>query len=586
MDTSTIQRRRWIILGVLVVGLLAIVIDNTVLNVALKTIASPAGGLGASQSQLEWAINSYTLVFAGLLFTFGVVGDRIGRKRVLMVGLALFGIGSLLSAYSHSPDQLIAARAAMGLGGAAVMPQTLSIIANVFEPQERARAIGIWTSAVGIGVAIGPVLGGLLLTHFWWGSVFLINVPVTAVGLVAAFFLVPESRNPAPGRIDFVGVLGSVLGLVLLIYGVVQGGDGASWLSAGVLGPLLGGLAVLALFVWWEARIEHPQPRRPPVQEPDALGRVGSIALLFFGMGGVYFFTSFYLQNVRGYSPLEAGALAVPFALAQFLMAPRSAPLVNRYGVRAVGVAGMLAERDRDRRLRVHRHRLADLDRRGALLRPGRRARRGHPGRDRQRDAGAAARAGRGRARPCPTPLARSRSRSAWPCSARSSRRPTAPRSARPCRGCPRRPGTRRASITATQALAQHLGPAGRFLLAPADASFVDAMRITTAIAAGLAVIGAIAVSRWMPAPGLPSRKSRNRRQRSRPPSASSRWSPPRPSEENSTPVISNGPLLRPAAASLPTGNRTRTAQNHRERGEVNPGHANPRPQPVSGRDR
>src|SRR5271167_3729508 len=140
MDTQAIYRRRWLILSVLIVGLLAIVIDNTVLNVAMKTIAEPRGGLGASQSQLEWAINSYTLVFAGLLFTFGVVGDRIGRKRVLMVGLALFGIGSLLSAYSHSPDQLIAARAAMGLGGAAVMPQTLSIIANVFEPHERAKA--------------------------------------------------------------------------------------------------------------------------------------------------------------------------------------------------------------------------------------------------------------------------------------------------------------------------------------------------------------------------------------------------------------------------------------------------------------
>src|SRR6201992_3628445 len=204
MDTQTIYRRRWLILSVLIVGLLAIVIDNTVLNVALKTIAEPHGGLGASQSQLEWAINSYTLVFAGLLFTFGVVGDRIGRKRVLIAGLIVFGLGSLFSAYSHSSSELIIARAVMGLGGAAVMPQTLSIIANVFEPHERARAIGIWTSAVGIGVAIGPVLGGLLLTHFWWGSVFLINVPVTAVGLVAAFFLVPESRNPAPGRIDLV----------------------------------------------------------------------------------------------------------------------------------------------------------------------------------------------------------------------------------------------------------------------------------------------------------------------------------------------------------------------------------------------
>src|ERR1700757_721892 len=162
MDASAIHRRRWVILGVVVVGLLAIVIDNTVLNVALKTIASPAdkGGIGASQSSLEWAINSYTLVFAGLLFTFGVVGDRIGRKRMLMVGLAAFGLFSLVTAYSHSPDQLVGARAAMGLAAAAVMPQTLSIISNVFDPAERPRAIGIWAVAVGIGVAIGPVVGG------------------------------------------------------------------------------------------------------------------------------------------------------------------------------------------------------------------------------------------------------------------------------------------------------------------------------------------------------------------------------------------------------------------------------------------
>ena len=342
MDASTIQRRRWVILGVVVVGLLAIVIDNTVLNVALKTIANPVGGLGASQSELEWAINSYTLVFAGLLFTFGVVGDRVGRKRVLMAGLVLFGLGSLFSAYSHSPDQLIAARAVMGLGGAAVMPQTLSIIANVFEPAERPRAIGIWTSAVGIGVATGPVLGGLLLTHFWWGSVFLINVPVTVIGAAAAFVLIPESRNPAPGKIDYVGVLASVLGLVLLVFGIVQGGDGKPWLSAGVLGPALGGLAVLALFAWYEARIEHPSLDVRLFKHRSLSASVGSVALLFFGMGGVYFFTSFYLQNVRGYSPLATGALAVPFAVGQFVMSPRSASLVSRLGVRPVMVTSML----------------------------------------------------------------------------------------------------------------------------------------------------------------------------------------------------------------------------------------------------
>ena len=162
MDSQSIYRRRWVILSVLIVGLLAIVIDNTVLNVAMKTIAEPRGGLGASQSQLEWAINSYTLVFAGLLFTFGVIGDKVGRKRMLMIGLALFGIASLLSAYAQTPEQLIFARAAMGLGGAAVMPQTLSIISNVFEPAERPRAIGLW-AGLGAGVFVlqpTPVTSG------------------------------------------------------------------------------------------------------------------------------------------------------------------------------------------------------------------------------------------------------------------------------------------------------------------------------------------------------------------------------------------------------------------------------------------
>ncbi|HZC39791.1 MAG TPA: MFS transporter, partial [Streptosporangiaceae bacterium] len=169
MNRYSASRRRWVILGVLIISLMAIVLDNTVLNVALKTIAEPHVGLGASQSQLEWGINSYTLVFAGLLFTFGVIGDRIGRKRMLMIGMAAFGLFSLLTAYSRNPDQLIFARAAMGLGAAAVMPQTLSIISNVFDPRERARAIGIWATAVGIGIAIGPIVGGLLLGHFWWG---------------------------------------------------------------------------------------------------------------------------------------------------------------------------------------------------------------------------------------------------------------------------------------------------------------------------------------------------------------------------------------------------------------------------------
>src|SRR5271165_4504750 len=335
MDSQAIYRRRWVILSVLIVGLLAIVIDNTVLNVAMKTIAEPPpAGLGASQSQLEWAINSYTLVFAGLLFTFGVIGDKIGRKRMLIIGLALFGIASLLSAYSRSPEQLIFARAAMGLGGAAVMPQTLSIISNVFEPAERPRAIGL-------GIATGPVLGGLLLDHFWWGSVFLINVPVTAVGAIAAAVLVPESRNREAGGIDYVGVLLSIAGLILLVYGIVQGGDSASWLRLGVLGPIVGGLAILAAFAWYEARIQHPSLDVRLFRDRRLSASIGALGLVFFGMGGVFFFTSFYLQNVRGYTPLAAGLLTVPFAAGQLLMAPRSARLVQRYGAKAVGATGM-----------------------------------------------------------------------------------------------------------------------------------------------------------------------------------------------------------------------------------------------------
>jgi EmrB/QacA subfamily drug resistance transporter len=501
MDTQTIQRRRWVILGVLVVGLLAIVIDNTVLNVALKTIAEPSGtgGLGASQSQLEWAINSYTLVFAGLLFTFGVVGDRIGRKRMLMIGLALFGLGSLLSAYSHSPDQLIAARAAMGLGGAAVMPQTLSIISNVFEPHERARAIGIWASAVGIGVAIGPVLGGLLLAHFWWGSVFLINVPVTAIGALAAFALVPESRNPVPGKIDYVGVLGSIVGLVLLVYGIVQGGDGDSWTSAPVLGPALGGLAVLALFAWWETRVTHPSLDVRLFRDRRLSASVGAISLLFFGMGGVYFFTSFYLQNVRGYSPLEAGLLTVPFAVGQFVMAPRSSSLVARYGARAVGSGGLLLSA-----ASIAAYALLGTSSPIWVLAV----------------AFAGQGAGIGVAMPAATaavmdvlPRERAGAGSALTNTARqvavalgvavlgsilagSYRGHMSPVLAH----LPAAEGNTAAqSVSATQAVAQQLGAAGRFLIEPGNVAFVDAMRITTIVAAAISVVGGLVVLRWMP---------------------------------------------------------------------------------------
>jgi EmrB/QacA subfamily drug resistance transporter len=332
--------RRWAILGVLVVSLLVVVLDNTVLNVAMRTIADPVRGLGATQSDLEWSINSYTLVFAGLLFTWGVLGDRLGRKKILLLGMVLFGIASLASAYSQSPGQLIWARALMGVGGAAVMPATLSIISNVFDPRERAKAIGTWAGAVGLGVAIGPVVGGLLLEHFWWGSVFLINVPIVVAGIAAIVSMVPESRDPKPGRIDLAGVLMSIVGLVLLVYGIIDGGDHGfgrptAW------GGILAGLAVLVGFVLVERRVAFPSLDVSLFRDRRFSAAVGVVGLVFFGAMGTLFFIAFYLQLVRGYSPLESGLLMVPFAAAQLVFAPRSAAMVRRYGPKVVCAVGM-----------------------------------------------------------------------------------------------------------------------------------------------------------------------------------------------------------------------------------------------------
>ncbi|MEV4843563.1 MFS transporter [Micromonospora matsumotoense] len=338
---NTGHPRRWAILGVLVISLLVVVLDNTILNVALRTLADPVHGLGASQGELEWAINSYTLVFAGLLFTFGVLGDRAGRRRFLLIGLVLFGLSSLLSAYAQSPGQLIAARALMGIGGAAIMPVTLSIISNVFDPRERGRAIGVWAGAVGLAVAIGPILGGALLEHFWWGSVFLINVPVVVLGVLLVALLVPESRDPRPGRVDVLGVLLSVVGLVALTYGIIDGGEHGFGRPT-VWAAILGGVAVLAWFVVHERRSDHPSLDVRLFRVPRFAAPVAIVGLVFFAAMGVMFFSSFYMQLVRGYSPLETGLFFLPFAGAQLVFAPRSAAMVRRYGGRAVATVGLV----------------------------------------------------------------------------------------------------------------------------------------------------------------------------------------------------------------------------------------------------
>ncbi|MFI8458654.1 DHA2 family efflux MFS transporter permease subunit [Kitasatospora sp. NPDC085464] len=340
---EAIHRRRWAILCTLVLALLVVVLDNSILNVAMKTIATPAPvGLGATQSDLEWSINSYTLVFAGLLFTSGLLGDRFGRKLALLAGMVVFGIASLLSSMAASPGELIGFRALMGVGAALAMPATLAIIMNVFERSEQPKAIGIWAGAVGLAIAIGPITGGVLIEHFWWGSVFLINVPIVIVAVIAMAVLVPESKDPNPGKLDPVGVLLSIIGLVALIYGIIKGGELADFTAVEAWAPTLIGVVALVAFVWFERRTAFPALDVSWFRNKVFSASVVVVGVIFFALMGVSFFGVFYIQSVRGYSALQAGLLMLPLAVAQLLFAPRARLVVDRIGVAATAAGGML----------------------------------------------------------------------------------------------------------------------------------------------------------------------------------------------------------------------------------------------------
>ncbi|HEX2145368.1 MAG TPA: MFS transporter [Glycomyces sp.] len=333
--------RRWAILSVLVISLIVVVLDNTVLNVAMKTLADPNHGLDASQSDLAWMINSYTLVFAGLLFASGIIGDRLGRKKMLIAGLVVFGIASLLSAYAKTPDQLIWYRALMGAGAAIMMPSTLSLLRNIFSSKEFPKALGIWTGAVGIGGAIGPIVGGALLDHFWWGSVFLINVPIVIFGIIAVTILAPESKG-SQAKADFVGMALSMIGLVSLTYGIIEAGDAGSWTGIEVWGTIALGVLVLVGFVLWEKRIPHASLDMKLFKNTRFSASSAIITLTFFGMMGLMFFMTFYLQLLKGYSPLETGLLFLPFGASMLVFAPLSNTFVQRFGAKTVGIVAML----------------------------------------------------------------------------------------------------------------------------------------------------------------------------------------------------------------------------------------------------
>lgn len=346
-QTADGHPKRWVILGVLLVGLFITVLDNSVLNIALPTIQRD---LGASQSQLLWAIDAYVLVFAALLFTWGALGDRWGRKRILIIGLLIFGAASLVGAFSPTADFLIASRAVMGAGGAAVLPTTLAIITVVFPPHERGKAIGVWAGSVGAAVALGPVLGGLLLENpqwaSWligndWGSVFLINIPVVVAGVVGVLIVVPETRNPNPRALDLPGLLLSMAGLVLLVYGIIHASETRDWFAPSVVIPGTIGLLVITIFLFLESRSSHPSFDVSLFRNRGYTAALMTISLAFFALSGIIFTFPFYLQTVRGLSTLEAGLVFVPFAVGQLMAAPRSGAMADRFGYRRVMGTGL-----------------------------------------------------------------------------------------------------------------------------------------------------------------------------------------------------------------------------------------------------
>lgn len=337
MEHAEGYERRWWILGVLCLSLLVIGLDNTILNVALPTLVRD---LHASTSQLQWMVDAYVLVFAGLLLTTGSLSDRYGRRYALAAGLVVFGIGSVLSAFAGTASMLIATRALMGVGGALIMPSTLSILTNVFPPEERGRAIGVWAGVSGMGIAIGPIVGGWLLNHFWWGSVFLVNVPVVIFALIAGRLIVPNSKDPSPNALDPVGAVLSIAGLVSLVYGIIEA-PAHGWTSPQTLGTFAAAVVVLVAFVLWELRSDHPMLNVEFFENPRFTAANISIVLVFFALFGSLFFLTQYLQFVLGYSALQAGIRVAPLALVLMVGAPIAGRLTARFGNKVLVSTGM-----------------------------------------------------------------------------------------------------------------------------------------------------------------------------------------------------------------------------------------------------
>jgi MFS transporter, DHA2 family, multidrug resistance protein len=329
--------RRWQALIVLAVSLLVVSVGNTILNVALPTIQEE---LDASSSELQWIVDGYLLLFAGLLLAAGSLGDRFGRRRMLVGGLVVFGAGSVFAALATTSTTLIASRALMGVGAAGIMPTTLSIISNIFPADERPKAIAIWAAAAGMGVAIGPLTGGWLIEHVDYSAIFVFNLPAVAACLIGAALLVPESRDPDSPRLDVAGAALSIVMLTALVWALIEAPE-RGWTDPLILAAFAAGTALLAAFVAWERRVEHPMLEVSVFRNLRFSAASLSITFVYFALMGVMYFLTTYLQTVLGMSALDAGVQMLPIAAGMIVAARLSVVLTPRVGTKLVVAAGL-----------------------------------------------------------------------------------------------------------------------------------------------------------------------------------------------------------------------------------------------------
>ena len=347
--TKLLNRGRWWALAVLDLCLLAITIDNTIMNVALPTLVRE---LHATGTELQWIVDAYVLFWAGLLLTAGTLGDRIGRRRVLLIGLGMLGVGAVASSFASSASELIATRALMGAAAAFIMPATLSILTNLFDEHERPKAIATWSAVSGVGMVLGPITGGWLLDNFAWSSIFLANLPIVAIGAIGTLALVPESRDAHPDAADPIGAGLSIAGLMALVYGIIEAPN-AGWTSPETLVRIGAGLAVLVVFLVWEIRSRAPMLDVRLFLRPRFGPPALAISAGFFAIAGGTFMLTQYLQFVRGMRPLEAGVALLPVAigvvvgtaLASRLLRPLGTKIVMGTAMAVMAVGLLLASR-------------------------------------------------------------------------------------------------------------------------------------------------------------------------------------------------------------------------------------------------